>query len=387
MKKSIILLLALLAAVFAYAQAPQGMSYQAVIRNASGSLVPSSLVGIRISIVRGSPTGSVVYSETHSIYTNANGLATLEIGSGAAAIGSFATIDWTSGPYFLNTQTDPNGGTNYTISTSAQLLSVPYALYAERGGNTLVPGAGISIVDNVITNTGDLNPGDDILVGASAGGDLTGAYPAPLIANNAVNSAKIADGSVAAADLANNAVTTAKIADGAVIASKLADNAVTSAKIADGAITNVDISASAGIGISKIHGDAGLEWTHPTNYQSWAPSEYGMKTMATITVTAPTAGYVLLTHSGYGVFFSQGRTMSVGVGTTSTNMITDVNLGYLDGSSTNRFELPYSVSAVVSVGTGTHTFYALCSGNSTFKTGSVNMVPSSFTGVFIPKHY
>ena len=114
------------------AQAPQKMSYQAVIRNASGNLVASTPVGVKISILQGSVAGTPVYVETHNLSTNGNGLLTMEIGGGNAQTGIFSTIDWSNGPYFVKNETDPNGGSNYTISGTSQLLSVPYALYAEN---------------------------------------------------------------------------------------------------------------------------------------------------------------------------------------------------------------------------------------------------------------
>jgi hypothetical protein len=132
------ILLLLLCVVFSYqvvvAQSPQKMSYQCVVRNAGNSQVASLPVGIRISILQGSSTGASVYTETHLVNTNANGLASLEIGGGTAVSGSFGLISWANGPYFVKSETDPTGGTSYSISAVAQLLSVPYALYAETSG-------------------------------------------------------------------------------------------------------------------------------------------------------------------------------------------------------------------------------------------------------------
>ena len=115
--------------------APNKMSYQAVVRNGSNALVTGQIVGMRISILQGSPTGTPVYVESQKPTTNANGLASMEIGTGTVVSGDFSAIDWASGPYFIKTETDPLGGSNYAISATSQLLSVPYALYAKTAGN------------------------------------------------------------------------------------------------------------------------------------------------------------------------------------------------------------------------------------------------------------
>ena len=122
-------------ALTGFSQAPQKFSYQTVVRNASNQLLVGQTVGIKISILQGSANGSAVYSETHTPQTNANGLATLEIGGGSLLSGNFANINWANGPFFVKTETDPNGGNNYTITNTSQLLSVPYALYAASAGN------------------------------------------------------------------------------------------------------------------------------------------------------------------------------------------------------------------------------------------------------------
>ena len=135
--KRILITLALFFSVIAacFAQAPQKFSYQAVVRNESNTLVRGT-VGVRVSILQGGVNGTVVYQESHITTTNANGLMTLEIGGGSLLSGDFATIDWANGPYFLKTETDPYGGTNYTIEGTQQLLSVPYALYAGSAANS-----------------------------------------------------------------------------------------------------------------------------------------------------------------------------------------------------------------------------------------------------------
>ena len=129
---SIVAGLLLTASVFA--QAPQKMSYQAVIRNSSNALITSTPVGMQISIMQGSPTGTAVYVETQTPSTNANGLVSLEIGAGTIVTGTFAGINWAAGPYFIKTETDPTGGTAYTIAGTNELMSVPYALFSANAG-------------------------------------------------------------------------------------------------------------------------------------------------------------------------------------------------------------------------------------------------------------
>jgi len=114
-----------------FAQAPPSMSYQAVVRDAAGALINTGTVSIKTSILQGSATGVTVQTETHAATTNANGLASIQIGS----INPLSVIDWSNGPYFLKTEIDPTGGSNFTISGVSQLLSVPYALYAASSGN------------------------------------------------------------------------------------------------------------------------------------------------------------------------------------------------------------------------------------------------------------
>ncbi|MBR4786395.1 MAG: hypothetical protein IK013_00720, partial [Bacteroidales bacterium] len=135
MKKLYLFFLFVLVTFAVMAQAPQKMTYQAVVRNSANALIANQNVSARISIVQGSATGSVVYAETHQATTNANGLMTVEIGGGTPTTGSFANINWAEGPFFLLTEIDPAGGNSYLVSSMQQLMSVPYALYAQQAGN------------------------------------------------------------------------------------------------------------------------------------------------------------------------------------------------------------------------------------------------------------
>lgn len=130
MKRAFFFFAILFVVGFVFSQSPEGMSYQAVVRNSSNQLVTDQAVGMKISILQGSTSGTLVYSETHLTTTNANGVVTLKIGAGTVDSGRFDSIDWANGPYFVKTQTDPEGGTNYTIEGTSQFLSVPYAFHA-----------------------------------------------------------------------------------------------------------------------------------------------------------------------------------------------------------------------------------------------------------------
>jgi hypothetical protein len=142
MKKLFTLLVSLLITCYVFAQSPQKMSYQAVIRNANNALVTSQAVGMRISILQGTVTGAAVYVESQTPTTNANGLITIEIGGGTPVTGTFTEIDWSTGVYFIKTETDPTGGNSYTITGVTQILSVPYAFYAKTA--EIIKSTGIS---------------------------------------------------------------------------------------------------------------------------------------------------------------------------------------------------------------------------------------------------
>ncbi|MDQ0592365.1 hypothetical protein QFZ37_000734 [Chryseobacterium ginsenosidimutans] len=156
MKKILLAAGILLGTQLAFAQVPEKMSYQAIVRNTGGQVLANQNIGVRVSVLQGSPAGTVVYSERLTGNTNVNGLITMEVGTGTVLSGTFNTINWPTGSYYLKTETDPTGGTNYTITGTSQLLSVPYAMFAKSAGGVSGGGAFSIPYVNTFTNAGSL---------------------------------------------------------------------------------------------------------------------------------------------------------------------------------------------------------------------------------------
>ena len=173
-KQSILMLSFLFSVGFAFSQAPEKLSYQSVIRRTNNDLVVNQNVRVKISILQGTISGTAVYVEDHTTSTNSNGLVSLSIGGGNVISGTFSAINWENGPYFVKMEADPTGGTNYTVSGTSQLLSVPYALYAKNGIKR-------------ISSNGDtlyLSNGQTFVAGGNSG--TTGSLVLPTITTTAV---------------------------------------------------------------------------------------------------------------------------------------------------------------------------------------------------------
>ncbi|OBX22178.1 hypothetical protein BAA08_09550 [Bizionia sp. APA-3] len=152
MKKIYTFLAAILLTATTFAQTPEKMSYQAVVRDSGDALVTNQAVGMQISILQTTATGTAVYVETQTPTSNVNGLVTVEIGTGSVVSGHFTTIDWAADSYFIKTETDPTGAASYTIIGMSQLLSVPYALHAKTAES----------VTNDLVDDADANPTNEL---------------------------------------------------------------------------------------------------------------------------------------------------------------------------------------------------------------------------------
>ncbi|MGB3079003.1 MAG: hypothetical protein WBB31_08020 [Saprospiraceae bacterium] len=200
-------------ALSVFAQAPEKINYQGVARDNSGDVLANQAINLQIKIHSGTVGGPVVYQEIHSVTTNKFGLFNLQIGGGTVQSGIFSSIGWGGSSIYAEVLMDASGGSTYTSMGSQELISVPYALYAEKAGNnaTYTGGSGIQINGNTITNIGDINPADDIITSSPAGGDLNGTFNNLQINTGAVGSPEIADGSIQSGDLNSMGATNGKV--------------------------------------------------------------------------------------------------------------------------------------------------------------------------------
>ncbi|MBI5220181.1 MAG: hypothetical protein HY958_14735 [Bacteroidia bacterium] len=160
MKRTVLLFLLIVAGLTmlfsdSFGQSPQLINYQAVASNTGGQLIANQNISVRISILSGSPTGTTEYSETHAVTTNQFGIFTIQIGGGTVVSGIFYTINWSNANHYVKVEADETGGANYQLLGTSQLVSVPYALYAENAGN-VSSGDFVKIQEQTLVSNQDL---------------------------------------------------------------------------------------------------------------------------------------------------------------------------------------------------------------------------------------
>ena len=129
MKKLFILFLMPLVS---FAQSSDGFSYSAIVRDAQGAILPNTTVGIEVTVLADSTSGSAVYSETHNAVTDDYGVVSVIVGNGTVQSGSLLGIDWGASNHYLEVGIDLSGGSNYAVLSTTQIMSVPYALHARK---------------------------------------------------------------------------------------------------------------------------------------------------------------------------------------------------------------------------------------------------------------
>lgn len=202
--KKIVTLIVVFITCNVIAQAPQAINYQAIARDAGGNIVTSA-IGVKFRILQGSTSGTSVYEETHTASPSSAGVFNIGIGAGSVVSGSFSGILWQNGPYFLEVNIDPAGGTSYTTVGTTQLLSVPYALYAEKAGNlNLSIGNGLSLTSGTLSNSA---PNQTVSITSGSNIAISGSYPSYTISSTGSASTSVPNTSVTGTGIAT--VTTA----------------------------------------------------------------------------------------------------------------------------------------------------------------------------------
>jgi hypothetical protein len=176
MNKIVLTIFLFLCAYGSFAQAPQGIPYQAVARNSSGAILASTAISVRFTIRDSVATGTIKYRETFSVTTTSQGMFSVNVGQGSPVTGTFSGINWGTNAKFMQVELDPAGGTSYIDMGTQQMMSVPYALFSgstygganwKTSGNNGINSTSefLGTTDNVrlafrINNThaGELNP-------------------------------------------------------------------------------------------------------------------------------------------------------------------------------------------------------------------------------------
>lgn len=323
MKKITALFLGLIFCLHATAQSPQKMSYQAVVRDAFNALITNANVGVRVNIYQGSIGGSPIFTEVHSVTSNSNGLVTLEVGS----VNNLSGINWAAGPFFIETEIDPNGGTNYTITGATQLLSVPYAFYAETAGSVTggsagatgatgaTGAAGLNGIDGTTGATGMAgNNGTNGTTGATGAAGINGTVGATgatgmsgMDGTTGATGAAGSDGVTGATGIAGSNGTTGNT--GATGSTGMAGtNGIDGSTGATGATgitgpTGVGSSYTAGSGISITSGAINLNMNR-TSLAFTSPVNSTVRNSVVVSseaLTIPETGYYMFIYNGLGI--------------------------------------------------------------------------------------
>ncbi len=313
MKRIFTFLASVLITATLWAQSPEKMSYQAVVRNSSDALVTNTNIGMQISILQGSASGTAVYVETQTPNTNANGLISIEIGAGTTT-DDFSSIDWASGPYFIKTETDLEGGTNYTITGISQLLSVPYALHAktaETVSGSITETDPVYTTDSSFIKTGTRSWNSSIsksITGTDTAYWNDKTYISDTDGDTKIETEHTADEDVVRMNVAGNEVFTADDTGFDFVLPTNDDNSNLKVSKSNGTVVfGVDGSGMMygdGSGLSNVKSLAnkagGNSMTHITkNYGTY-------QNMKSVTIETPCSGKCFVMASGYARWESKG---------------------------------------------------------------------------------
>ena len=422
-------LLAILAAVTItstlWSQSPEKMSYQAVVRDASGNLITSSSIGLQISVLQGAIDGTSVFVERHFPTTNTNGLVSIEIGTGTLISGNFTTIDWANDIYFIKTETDINGGSNYTITGTSQFLSVPYAMHSKTAESitgtipetdpVYTASQASNITASDITNLGNLsgtNTGDQDLSGyltTEADPVYTASQASNITASDITNLGNLSGTNTGDQDLSGYITTEADPTwNGAASQSgnigrtgnvgigttnpSAPLHVAGSVRIVDGTQGNRRMLQSDANGNASWIGAPGVDFVESSGGTTISTSS-STSHINTVTISAPGPGYVIVTASGclaHTVTTTSQFLARIKVSSTINDVSETPGLQFIRRAynhvSTTSNEYPFSVSKVFNVSAaGNYNFYLNIWHQ--VVNGSLRTDEHTLIGHFVPNRY
>lgn len=390
---------------------PKQIDYQGVLKTSAGTIVPDGNYQLTFRIYNDPTGGTPLWSEAQTVAV-ANGIFSAHLGSitpittvpfnrihflgitiGADPELSPRTI-LTPSPYSfmainvmdntvvksLNSLKDDVNlvaGSNVTITPSGNNLTISAA--GGGGGTVTQVNTGAGLTGGPITTTGTISVANDGITTA-------------MLQNNSITSSKIVDGTIATTDLGDNSVTSAKIVDGTIASGDLANNSVTSAKIVDNTITSSDLANNSVTSV-KILDEPGIAEVRNGTLFSIAGNT-SMTTIATLTITIPAAGYIVL----------EGKSIAWLSGVTGQNelymQIDDSEGGIIIGpywtkaglqsyASTGQAFFPVSCQRTFTKSTGgAYTFYLEAMPVSGNASGAItNLYTTQFRAIYYPTAY
>ena len=336
MKKILLSVAAFLVVMQLSAQTPQGINYQAVVRNTAGAVLPNTNVGMKVSIRQNSPTGTIVYSESFTPTTSAIGLVNFVIGQGNVLSGTFSGINWGTGTYFCEIAVDVAGGTNYTVLGAQQFMSVPYALYAATSGNTAPTPTLDGAYDGSGAGQGRTITADSGPVQINGSGANTAALGVGFSGTgNAINAANTNAGntfSTIQATTNSSTMNNSAIYGQSSGAARAITGEVTATSTADAAVRGNNLRTTGGIGVEGV-GYNGV--SGQTNYRDG----FGVYGQNFDLVGPLTANSVGVGGVGYVGVIGQSTDPANGGGVASLDNI--IALGNLTVSGTKNFRIDH----------------------------------------------